>query len=84
MGVFDPDRHENIPGLTDLNEIYAQEALGIIRAEEFIIDLETDVVFDVSLILKIHRIAFHHLYDWAGKWQNQGTNIGIEKEKKYL
>ena len=81
MGVFDPDRHENIQGLTDLNEIYAQEALGIIRAEEFIIDLETDVVFDVSLILKIHRIAFHHLYEWAGKWRNQRTNIGIEKEK---
>lgn len=81
MGVFDPDRHDNILGLTDLNEINAQEALGIIRAEEFIMDLETDVVFDVSLILQIHRKAFQHIYDWAGKWRNQGTNIGIDKEK---
>jgi hypothetical protein len=33
MGVFGPDRHENILGITNLNELNAQEALGIIRAE---------------------------------------------------
>jgi cell filamentation protein len=40
-----------------------------------------DVIFDIPLVLKIHRIAFGHIYEWAGKWRNQGTNIGIEKEK---
>lgn len=81
MGVFDPDRHENILGITDIDELNAQEALGIIRAEEAILDLDLDFVFDVKLVLDIHTIAFGHLYEWAGKWRTEGTNIGIDKEK---
>ncbi|MGZ3854086.1 MAG: Fic/DOC family protein [Flavisolibacter sp.] len=81
MGVFDPDRHENILGITNLDELNVQEALGIIRAEEFILDLPLDFVFDVKLVLDIHTIAFGHLYSWAGKWRTEGTNIGIDKEK---
>jgi cell filamentation protein len=81
MGVFDPDRHDNILGITNIDELNAQEALGIIRAEEFILDLQVDVVFDVKLVLDIHTIAFGHLYLWAGKWRTEGTNIGIDKEK---
>lgn len=81
MGVFDPDRHDNILGITDLNELNAQEALGIIRAEDAILDLPLDFVFDVKLVLDIHITAFGHLYEWAGKWRTEGTNIGIDKEK---
>jgi hypothetical protein len=62
MGVFDPDRHENILGIADIDELNAQEALGIIRAEEAILDLELDFIFDVKLVRDIHTIAFgHHL-----------------------
>lgn len=67
MGVFDPDRHDNILGITDLNELNAQEALGIIRAEEFILDLPLDFVFDVKLVLDIHTTAFGHLTDMIAK-----------------
>ena len=81
MGVFEPDRHDNILGITDLNELNAQEALGIIRAEEYILDLSLDFVFDVKLVLDVHTTAFGHLYEWAGKWRTEGTNIGIDKEK---
>lgn len=81
MGVFDPDRHDNILGITDWDELNAQEALGIIRAEEAILDLPLDFVFDVKLVLDIHTTAFGHLYEWAGKWRTEGTNIGIDKEK---
>jgi hypothetical protein len=43
MGIFDPDRHDNILGIADWDELNAQEALGIIRAEEFILDLPLDL-----------------------------------------
>ncbi len=81
MGVFDPDRHDNILGITDITELNAQEALGIIRAEEAILDLSLDFVFNVKLVLDIHTTAFGHLYEWAGKWRTEGTNIGVDKEK---
>lgn len=80
MGVFDPDRHDNILGITDIDELNEQEALGVIRAEEFILDLPVDFIFDVMLVLDIHTTAFGHLYEWAGKWRSEGTNIGIDKE----
>ena len=55
--------------------------MGIIRAEEFILDLSLDFVFDAKLVLDIHTTAFGHLYEWAGGWRTEGTNIGIDKEK---
>lgn len=78
MGVFDIDRHSNLLGIEDLDELNNQEALGIIRAEEYILDLSLDFVFNVRLIIDLHKVAFAHLYEWAGKWRTQGTNIGID------
>jgi len=83
MGVFDPDRHENKLNITDISQLNLFEAKGILRAEEFILDLDIEFVFDVWLILNIHTIAFGELFVWAGKWRTEGTNIGIEKEKVY-
>jgi hypothetical protein len=54
MGVFDPDKHENLLGITDLDMLYEREALGIIRAQQYILDLDTDFIFDRQLILN-HR-----------------------------
>src|ERR1700722_9178791 len=81
MGVFDPDRHDNILGITNLTLLNKYEALGIIKAQEYIFDLNIDFVFDSKLILDIHRVAFEELYEWAGKWRNQVTNIGIAPSK---
>ena len=80
MGVFDPDRHDNKLNITDINELNEREALGIIRAEDYILDIDIDFIFDSKLVLDIHIIAFGELYDWAGKWRTEGTNIGIDKE----
>jgi len=81
MGVFDSDKHDNLLGITDLDMLYEKEALGIIRAQQYILDLDTDFIFDRQLILNLHRIVFGDLYAWAGKWRNIGTNIGIEAGK---
>ncbi|WP_162276866.1 Fic/DOC family protein [Mucilaginibacter pedocola] len=81
MGIFDPDRHDNLLGITDLAHLNELEALGILRAQEFILDLDLDLVFDTKLIIDIHKAVFTGLYDWAGKWRSQVTNIGIAPQK---
>lgn len=81
MGVFDPDKHDNILGITDLDLLYENEALGIIRAQQYILDLDANFVFDSRLILDLHHIVFGNLYLWAGKWRNVVTNIGIDVGK---
>ena len=81
MGVFDPDRHDNLLGITDLDLLNEYEVLGIIQAQEYILDLSVDFVFDSKLILDIHKVVFGVLYEWAGKWRNQITNIGIDPTK---
>ncbi|MGI8950068.1 MAG: hypothetical protein ACR2FN_00640 [Chitinophagaceae bacterium] len=81
MGVFGPDRQDNKLSITNLNELNELEALGIIRAEDYILDLDINFVFDVRLILDVHTIAFGELYEWSGKWRTVDTNIGIAKEK---
>lgn len=58
---------ENLLGLTTIAEINLAEAEGVARAEESLLHYETDVVVDTYLVLEIHRTAFSHLYDWAGK-----------------
>jgi cell filamentation protein len=81
MGVFDPDKHDNLLGITDLDMLYEKEALGIIRAQQYILDVDTDFIFDRQLILNLHQIVFGDIYAWAGKWRDIGTNIGIEAGK---
>jgi len=81
MGIFDPDRHDNLLNIVDLDQLNEYEALGVIRAENYILDLDIDFVFDTRLILDIHVLVFGELYDWAGKWRTQDTNIGILKER---
>jgi cell filamentation protein len=81
MGVFDPDKHDNLLGLTELDKIYEMEAIGLLRAQQHLLDLNIDFVFDTRLILDIHKIVFGGLYDWAAKWRTIVTNIGIEPVK---
>ena len=81
MGIFDPDRHDNFLGIENIDELNVQEALGILRAEEFLLDCPLDFTFSIDYILQLHTVAFGHLYEWAGKWRNEGTNMGIEQWK---
>lgn len=71
-----PGSNENKLGLTNSDEINALEALGLVKAELFVFDLDESVEISTSLILEIHRIAFEELYDWAGKWREVEVMVG--------
>ena len=71
-----PFDEDNLLNLTDKHAINEQEAKGIALAELFVIGLDADLPISISLILEIHRIAFGHLYDWAGKWRITNIIVG--------
>lgn len=71
-----PAPEENLLGLTDKNAINEAEATGIAQAELYVFGLDAAVSISTSLMLDIHRIAFGHLYDWAGKWRNTNIIVG--------
>jgi len=71
-----PSAENNILDLTDKDAINEQEAKGIALAELYVLWLETDTPLSTTLILEIHRFAFNHLYDWAGKWRTTNIIVG--------
>ena len=71
-----PSAEDNLLNLTDKDAINEQEAKGIALAELYVFGLDTDVTISTSLILEIHKIAFRHLYDWAGKWRTTNILVG--------
>lgn len=71
-----PSAEENFLNLTDKNAINEQEAKGIALAELFVLQLDTDIAITTNLILEIHKIAFVHLYDWAGRWRISNIIVG--------
>lgn len=71
-----PSAEDNLLNLTDNNLINEQEAKGIALAELHVLDLDIDATITSSLILKLHQIAFSHLYDWAGKWRVTNILVG--------
>ncbi len=71
-----PFPDDNLLGITDKNIINEHEAKEIAKAELFIFGLENEVLLSSSLILEIHKIAFSHLYDWAGKWRTTDVRVG--------
>lgn len=76
MGDYTATPEDNLLGLTDKNLINEEEAKGVIRAEMLILSLEEDIEIQPGLILEIHRVAFSHLYEWAGKWRTRNLNVG--------
>lgn len=55
-------------GLTDLVKIAEEEYRGFLRAEiKFESELDEITFFDWKLISSIHKVAFDHLYKFAGK-----------------
>ena len=67
---------DNLLDIRDRDLLNLYEASGIAKAEIMLQEYDTDVKFDVGLILDIHRIAFSELYDWAGKWRNIEVQVG--------
>lgn len=71
-----PYPDDNLLGLTDPERINESEAEGITKAELFVFELDSDEPISTWLILSIHKIAFGHLYDWAGKWRTTQVTVG--------
>ncbi|ETK10605.1 hypothetical protein T231_03995 [Tannerella sp. oral taxon BU063 isolate Cell 6/7/9] len=71
-----PSPEDNLLNLTDKDAINEQEAKGIALAELYVLRLETDTPISTTLLLDIHKIAFGHLYDWAGKWRTTNIVVG--------
>ena len=71
-----PSPEDNLLNLTDKDAINEQEAKGIAMAELYVFGLETELPITTNLILDIHRMAFEHLYYWAGKWRTTNITVG--------
>ena len=71
-----PSPEQNLLNLTHKDAINEQEAKGIALAELYVFGLDTETPVSTTLILDIHRIAFGHLYDWAGKWRTTNIVVG--------
>lgn len=68
---------DNILGIYTKSELNAQEAKGILRAEEYILSLDLPLVIDPFLLRRIHLEAFKHLYEWAGKYRTSNPTAGM-------
>jgi cell filamentation protein len=73
---FTPSPDDNKLGLTDRNSINEYEAKGLVAAELYVFELDSEIPFSTQLILEIHRIAFSDLYEWAGKWRTTIVSVG--------
>jgi cell filamentation protein len=71
-----PSAEDNLLNLTDKNAINEEEAKGIANAEFYVLGLDIDLPISAALILDVHKTAFAHLYDWAGKWRNTNIIVG--------
>ena len=79
-----PSSEDNLLNLTDKNLINEQEAKGIALAELYLLSLDTDTLLSLNLILEFHKIAFGHLYNWAGKWRTTNILVGqLEPPQPY-
>lgn len=74
------DQDEILPnklGLTTLNDINISEFEGFLKAEIMLSEtLATRTKFNISYILKIHKLALSHLYSFAGKYRDVNISKG--------
>ncbi|PRY13727.1 Fic/DOC family protein [Pontibacter ummariensis] len=76
MGEHTTAADDDLLGIGDNAHLNELEAKGVLRAEEYMIDLDFPVEITTSLILDIHRTAFGGAYEWAGKWRNKDLQVG--------
>ena len=77
MGEYTDAPEDNLLNITDKQLLNEEEARGIFRAEQYILDMETPIYFSPKLLQDIHRTAFEHLYDWAGQWRKTTLQVGV-------
>ena len=73
---YTPPVDDNLLGLSSKEAINQAEAEGLLRAELAILSLDENTELSITLLLAIHRIAFEHLYEWAGKWRRIDVKVG--------
>jgi len=67
----------NILGLNSIEKIALSEFEGFLKAEILLSEkLTHKTKFDVSYILKIHKLALKHLYSFAGKYRDVNMSKG--------
>ncbi|MFT2011461.1 Fic/DOC family protein [Pontibacter sp. 13R65] len=76
MGEYTTAADDNLLGIGDKAQLNEMEAKGVLRAEEYMLDLDFPVEITTSLILDIHRTAFGEIYEWAGKWRDKDLQVG--------
>jgi len=58
----------NKKGITDLQKLFHLEFSGFLKAQfQLLEELTNTTQFNVAYVLKIHRLALSHIYDFAGK-----------------
>ncbi|MGP8215599.1 MAG: hypothetical protein ACLQQ4_08560 [Bacteroidia bacterium] len=71
-----PEAGENMLRLTTAEQINEAEVKGVIEGEKFILTLDENIEISASLLLQINKVAFGHLYAWAGKWRDKLVQVG--------
>lgn len=72
-----PSDSDNKLGLTDYAEINRVEARGVLKAHmALVFEVDLDEPVRADQLLKLHRIAFEELYDWAGKFRSTTPLVG--------
>lgn len=84
MGEYTTAADDNLLGIGDKALLNELEAKGVLRAEEYMLDLDFPVEITTSLILDIHRTAFGEIYEWAGKWRYKDLQVGSYIPPKYF
>ena len=67
---------DNLLGITDIDAINELETEGLSYAEILVFELVIDNEITADVILSLHKTAFEHLYDWAGKWRKIEVIVG--------
>jgi cell filamentation protein len=71
-----PFPDDNLLGIVDKNILNEYEAKGLISAELYIFELDSETPISTQLLLEIHKIGFGELYEWAGKWRTTEVTVG--------
>lgn len=71
-----PSSEDNLLNLTDQKLINDEESIGLTRAEMYVFEFDITLTLSLNIILDIHREAFGHLYEWAGKWRTTNVLVG--------
>jgi len=84
MGEYTTAADDNLLGIGDKTQLNELEAKGVLRAEEYMLDLDFPVEITTNLVLDIHKTTFGEIYEWAGKWRNKDLQVGSYIPPKYF